>query len=210
MDNMANRPVRHRDWKTYTLESTVDARAPFVGFGCNGVGAGNFYYDDLRLSVETEPAKWQNIPIRNGNFEEKAVEPWLQTQMGVRFTAKNAFVSLEKNGVFEGKQCLHIENRFIPYGDNKAAGRYFEVNGIRLYCEIYGEGPPLVVLPTGGGSIAQAASHLPELAKKHRVIAFDNRGQGKSSGADTEITYAQMADDVVQALGQMGVDSADV
>lgn len=208
MDNMRNRQVRHRDWKTYTLESTVDQRAPFVGFGCNAFGAGNFYYDDLQLSVEAEPGKWKNIPIPNGNFEQKNLDPWLQTQLGVRFTAKDAYATLDKKGAFEGKQCLHIENKFIPYGSNPAAARYFDVNGIRLYAEIYGEGPALVLLPTNGGAIMSSAALIPDLAKKFRVIAFDTRGQGKSTNNGTALSHAQIADDILKGLNQMGVDSA--
>ncbi len=145
MDNMASRRVRHRDWKTYTLESIIDSKAPFVGFGCNGFGPGNFYFDDLQLSIEAEPGKWKNITIENRDFEQKNLSSWMQTQMGVRFTAENAFATLEKTNAFQGKQCLRIENRFVPYGNNPAAGRYFELNGIRLYGEIYGDGPPLVL-----------------------------------------------------------------
>ena len=210
MDNMAQRLARHRDWKTYTLESTVDATAPFVGFGCNAFGAGNFYYDDLRLSVETSPGKWTDIPIQNGNFEQQTLMPWVQTQLGVRFTAKDAFAKLDNNGAFEGKQCLRIENRFIPYGSNPKTGRFFEVNGIRLYAEIYGDGPPLVMLHTGGGSIEHMSLFIASLAQKHQVIAFDSRGHGKSGGAGTPLSYALMADDIARALEQLGIDSTDV
>ena len=31
----------------------------------------------------------------------------------------------------------------IPYGDNKAAGNYTVLNGVKLYYEIYGSGDPL-------------------------------------------------------------------
>jgi hypothetical protein len=34
----------------------------------------------------------------------------------------------------------------IPYGNNKEAGNFIAVNGVKIYYEIYGEGPPLVLI----------------------------------------------------------------
>ncbi len=41
----------------------------------------------------------------------------------------------------------------IPYGNNKEAGNFKQVNGIQMYYEIYGSGKPLVLLHGNGGSI---------------------------------------------------------
>ena len=42
----------------------------------------------------------------------------------------------------------------LHYGDNSAAGNYANINGIKLYYEIYGEGAPLVLIHGNGGSIS--------------------------------------------------------
>jgi len=34
----------------------------------------------------------------------------------------------------------------VPYGTNDSAGGFASVNGIQLYYEIYGEGPPLLLV----------------------------------------------------------------
>jgi hypothetical protein len=38
----------------------------------------------------------------------------------------------------------------IPYGNNKNAGNYIAVNGIKLYYEIYGDGAPLLLIHGDG------------------------------------------------------------
>jgi len=61
-----------------------------------------------------------------------------------------------------------------------AAGKYADVNGIRLYYEIYGEGHPLLLLHGNGGSIGGRASQISLYEKKYKVIAVDSRCHGKS------------------------------
>ena len=46
-----------------------------------------------------------------------------------------------------------IMKRSIPYGDNKDAGNYTVLNGVKLYYEIYGSGDPLILLHSNGGNI---------------------------------------------------------
>jgi hypothetical protein len=47
----------------------------------------------------------------------------------------------------------------IPYGNSKAAGSYISVNGVKIYYEIYGEGPALVLIHGNGGNIAYIKPH---------------------------------------------------
>ena len=57
-----------------------------------------------------------------------------------------------------------------------------EVNGIKLYYELYGEGQPLVVLHGGGSTIQTSFGNLiPFLANRFRVIAVDLQNHGRSS-----------------------------
>ena len=113
MDNMMDRPVRDSTWKTYTLENKVDADAPWLGFGVLAFSNGFFYYDDMRLSVETEPNQWTVIPIQNGNFENETLAPWQQTSQGVPSRVLGATATLDARNPAEGKQCLRIENKFL-------------------------------------------------------------------------------------------------
>mgnify|MGYP000376077311 CR=1 FL=1 len=74
---------------------------------------GVYYYDDMRLSVETEPGKWTDLPLPNGGFESENLSPWQQTAQGVPVRVLGATATLHSQHPFEGKQCLRIENKFL-------------------------------------------------------------------------------------------------
>jgi 3-oxoadipate enol-lactonase len=80
-----------------------------------------------------------------------------------------------------------------------------KVNNINIYYEIHGEGEPLVL--TGGLSIDITAleSVIGTLAQNYRVIAFDNRGAGRTDKPDIPYSIAMMADDTVGLLKAIGV-----
>jgi len=88
---------------------------------------------------------------------------------------------------------------------------YDTVNGLRMYYEEHGSGPPLVLLH-GGGSTAQTSfgAIIPALARAHRVIAPEQQAHGRSGDRDRPLSFEQMADDTAALLGQLGVAQADV
>jgi 3-oxoadipate enol-lactonase len=83
---------------------------------------------------------------------------------------------------------------------------YAEVNGQRLYYEVHGEGEPLVLVMGLGGDLVAWARQIPEFAKRYRVIAIENRDVGRSSYADGPYEIADMADDTLAVLDELGVD----
>jgi pimeloyl-ACP methyl ester carboxylesterase len=87
---------------------------------------------------------------------------------------------------------------------------YAPVNGLRLYHEIHGEGPPLLLLHGAYMTIDAMGPLLPGLARRHRVITVEQQGHGHTADIDRPITYEQMADDSAALLGHLGVDRADV
>src|SRR5579862_6972357 len=88
----------------------------------------------------------------------------------------------------------------IPYGNNPAAGKYYDINGIKMYCEIYGEGKPLLLIHGNHGSIKSFAHNIPYFATKYKVIAVDSRAQGKSQDHGDALTFEMMADDEAALL----------
>lgn len=108
--------------------------------------------------------------------------------------------------LFSGNICSAQSNP--AYGNNPAAGKYFDNNGVKIYYEIYGEGKPLLILHGNGGSIKSRADLIGEFAKKYKVIALDSRCHGKSGCPSQYLTYEQMADDVYGLLNSLHIDSA--
>lgn len=98
----------------------------------------------------------------------------------------------------------------VPYGSNKAAGKFYDVRGFKMYAETYGTGKPLLIIHGNGGSIADFLQQIPYFSKTYKVIVADSRAQGKSADAGDSLSYEMMADDYAALLDALKVDSAFV
>lgn len=89
---------------------------------------------------------------------------------------------------------------------------YADVNGLHMYYEIHGEGgTPLVLLHGGVMTIELTyASLLPTLTQRHRVIGVDFQAHGRTADIDRDLTYANLASDVVALLDHLGIERAHV
>ena len=88
---------------------------------------------------------------------------------------------------------------------------YADVNGLHLYYETYGSGAPLVLLHGGMLTIdLNFASLIPTLAQTHTVIGVEMQGHGRTANIDREITYPNLASDVVALLDHLGIEPAAV
>ncbi|NIF06192.1 alpha/beta hydrolase [Chryseobacterium sp. Tr-659] len=96
------------------------------------------------------------------------------------------------------------------YGNNLKAGKYYDVNGIKMYCETYGQGQPLLLIHGNGGSIVDFSKQIPFFSKNYKVIVADSRAHGKSIDKGDALTYEMMADDYAELLQKMKIDSAFV
>lgn len=84
------------------------------------------------------------------------------------------------------------------------------INGMELYYEVRGEGPPLLLI-AGLISDSQSWQSIPgELARRRRVIAFDHRGVGRTTPLDVEISVPALADDCLALIGHLGLSSVDL
>jgi len=96
----------------------------------------------------------------------------------------------------------------VPYGDNPKAGKYAQINGIKMYYETYGSGQPLVMFHGNGGSINAFVHQIPFFEKHYQVIAIDSRLHGKSEGSADTLSYEMMAADFACLLDHLKIDSA--
>lgn len=98
----------------------------------------------------------------------------------------------------------------IPYGDNSEAGQFITVNGIRLYFETYGNGPPMLQIHGNGDSIRGMRHQIKYFSREYKVVVLDSRGHGKSELGAGRLTYEQMAEDVNVLLERLDLQSVDV
>jgi 3-oxoadipate enol-lactonase len=85
-----------------------------------------------------------------------------------------------------------------------------QVNGIELYYEVAGSGNPLLLINGLGGNAVDWEPLLPALCERFRVIAFDNRGVGRSSAPPGPYTTHEMAGDAAALLEYLGVPRTHV
>lgn len=106
--------------------------------------------------------------------------------------------------------CNSQTKNQVDYGSNPEAGNYVDVNDIKVYYEVYGEGEPLLLLHGNGGSIESFIYQIPELSKHFKVITIDSRAQGRSSDSDQEISYALMASDMSEFIDKLNLGKVNV
>ncbi len=87
---------------------------------------------------------------------------------------------------------------------------YAEVNGLKMYYEIYGEGKPLVLIHGGGSTIqTNFEKIIPLLAKNRKVIAVELQAHGRTSNRNSDSSFEQDADDVAALVGSLNIGKAD-
>ncbi len=87
---------------------------------------------------------------------------------------------------------------------------YSEVNGLKMYYEIYGQGKPLVLLHGGGSTIQTSFGRIiPQLAKQRQIIGVELQTHGRTNDRNTDLSFEQDADDVAALLKNLQIDKAD-
>jgi pimeloyl-ACP methyl ester carboxylesterase len=91
----------------------------------------------------------------------------------------------------------------MPYANN---------NGVRIYYEVEGQGPPLVLAHGVSGNLnmwRKAGGYVDALKSDYRLILFDARGHGRSDKPHDAAAYGtKMTDDVVSILDSMHISRA--
>ena len=87
-----------------------------------------------------------------------------------------------------------------------------KINDIEMYYEEHGSpsAEPVVLIMGFGLSCAAWAPQIAPLSERYRVVAFDNRGAGRTSQPPGAYTIPQMAEDTRGLLDHLGVDSAHI
>ena len=81
-----------------------------------------------------------------------------------------------------------------------------KANGIEIYYEITGSGPPLTLIMGLGCSARQWQWMVPVFAESFQVITFDNRGVGRTGKPDMDYTTDLFAEDTYALLKALEID----
>jgi len=84
------------------------------------------------------------------------------------------------------------------------------VNGIDVYYEVHGSGEPLLLIMGLGANTTAWYKQIPAFSREYQVIAFDNRGAGRSDKPNEPYAMGQMADDAHRLMDALGIESAHV
>ncbi|MFU1856421.1 alpha/beta fold hydrolase [Sphingobacterium sp. NGMCC 1.201703] len=102
------------------------------------------------------------------------------------------------------------ENRSIAKTAKPSETGYADVNGLKMYYEVYGEGKPLVLLHGSYMTILLNWSQAIPMFKGRKVIVAEMQGHGRTRDIARKISYEGMADDVSGLLKHLQIDSADI
>ena len=79
------------------------------------------------------------------------------------------------------------------------------VNGVSLYYEVEGDGPPLLLIAGLGSSSLAWAAAVPRLREGYTVITVDNRGTGRSEVPPGPYAVDDLADDTAALVDHLGL-----
>jgi pimeloyl-ACP methyl ester carboxylesterase len=80
------------------------------------------------------------------------------------------------------------------------------VGEINVFYEVYGQGMPLVLIGGLGTDITPYAGIIDWLAQRFQVLAFDNRGAGRTDKPNAPYTIGLMADDTAGLMEALSIE----
>ena len=81
---------------------------------------------------------------------------------------------------------------------------------IPLYYTDQGCGEPLILLHGNGEDSSYFCHQIAHFSRSYRVIAVDTRGHGKSPRGEGEFSISRFADDLLQLMNELSLDSAHI
>ncbi|HVF16110.1 MAG TPA: alpha/beta hydrolase [Steroidobacteraceae bacterium] len=101
--------------------------------------------------------------------------------------------------------ALSGESARLAFAQESIEGQVQSVNGMQMYYEVRGTGPPLVLLHGffGCGKFWQPV--IQQFSKRYRVVTPDLRGHGRSTNPSDGFTHRQSARDVFALLDRLGI-----
>lgn len=204
------------EWHTYTIGGQLAPGVRKIWIYAILTGNGTFWLDNFTLQVQLPNQTWENVPIKNGDFEHSAT-PLAGYETSQKSLPPGVVAALAPSQGPDRSQalCLTMTGgtlvKTVPYGHNKAAGHYCQLPGVKLYYETYGSGEPLLLLHGNGESISSFRKQIEAFAAQYQVIAVDTRAQGQSVDTQTSpLTYELFAADMKALLDSLHLAKANI
>jgi uncharacterized protein len=151
-DNMQDRPVQATEWKTYSIESAIDAGADTINLGIMCMNKGIFYYDNLQLQID-KAGTWVTISLINAGFESGTLVKNIPEGLRAMRIPETFKISYTTDAPFQGNSALKIDGtgaeenlsqnaylksqQFAKANYNKFEYEIPVRDGIKLYTVVY-------------------------------------------------------------------------
>jgi pimeloyl-ACP methyl ester carboxylesterase len=93
---------------------------------------------------------------------------------------------------------------------NETTSGYADVNGVHLYYETRGSGPPLILVHGAFGSVESFGPNVALLARTRTVITVELQGHGRTADIDRPLSSEAFGDDLAALIEHLGYEQADV
>ena len=134
----------------------------------------------------------------------------LTVAMGVAIAIAIGIVSCQP-GQSEGQNASTPNDTGVNQKLEPAESGYADVNGLKMYYEVHGNGKPIVLLHGSFMTIPLNWSQfIPLLSKDRKVIVMEMQAHGRTRDISRKFSYEGMADDVSGLLKHLKIDSADI
>ncbi|WP_316848308.1 alpha/beta hydrolase [Pedobacter psychrodurus] len=214
--NATKDSVKDTLWHQINVSNKINLKAKEMWLYATFEGNGNFFADNLKFEVKTEDGNWKEVPIKNADFEKHDKNPLKGFLTSAKIPDGTTISLQPRTDAVKGKALLIKSTKAAiiwktNYGSNRRTGKYCNVNGIKIYYEIYGTGEPLLLLHGNGQSIVDFTKQIPTLAKHYQVIAVDSRAQGKSiDNKSNKLSYDIFAADMKVLLDSLHLKKVNI
>ncbi len=159
--------------------------------------------EEGNLGSEEEEMPFPGAELEEESAEEEEVEEEVDPSL-------EEMEEMEEEAVVEEEIIFEFEEAPMNYGNDDSVGKLIKVNGIGMYYEVYGAGPPLLLIHGNGGDIASMSNQIDHFKSNYKVIVADSRGHGNSELGTDNLNYVQMADDWMALVNRLGLDSVSI
>lgn len=108
-DNMDDRPIISKEWKTYEIKGRIDSTAAFLHIGAFLSGAGELWVDDMTLEVN-DKGEWKEV-YRNTFLQEEGKAP---QSINFSKTALNSYTFSVLQDVENGNKWVSVKSNDSP------------------------------------------------------------------------------------------------